>query len=67
MLRDLHRFSHFVANLWMNIYSEIYAKLERIELKLDALIDAVSRETDEEQTDLDGNIIPIVEIEHDSL
>ena len=51
----------------MNIYSEIYAKLERIESKLDILIDAVSRETDEEQIDLDGNFIPAVEIEHDSL
>lgn len=51
----------------MNIYSEIYAKLERIELKLDALIDVVSRETDEEQIDLDGNLIPAVEVESDSL
>ncbi len=46
---------------------EIYSRLERIESKLDILIDAVSRETDEEQIDLDGNLIPAVEVESDSL
>lgn len=50
-----------------NMYSEITTTLERIEAKLDALLQALAEEDEETLLDLDGNPMPGEREPHQSL